>query len=187
MNTKYWLGTLPRKCYVPHHWYIYNFNTRNPNTKGILTQPNKMKHWTPALSWKCQHILQEDGINKALPDTWKQSQSSRSSRSGHYINAPQENVHISLWHIPMYDYSCVCVCIYMYIYIYIYILASYLLTSEQTRNMRYVTASSLYHIYIYVCVCIVQWSHSHNRPWRPIGLWGAKDPTLFRKSAHKWR
>jgi hypothetical protein len=25
---------------------------------------------------------------------------------------------------------------------------------------------------------------SRNRPWRPIGLWDVKDPTLSRQSAH---
>jgi hypothetical protein len=29
--------------------------------------------------------------------------------------------------------------------------------------------------------------YSRNRPWRPIGLWDVKDPTLFRQSAHRWR
>jgi hypothetical protein len=28
---------------------------------------------------------------------------------------------------------------------------------------------------------------SRNRPWRPIGLWDVKDPTLSRQSAHRWR
>jgi hypothetical protein len=27
---------------------------------------------------------------------------------------------------------------------------------------------------------------SPNRPWRPIGLWDVKDPTLSRQSAHRW-
>jgi hypothetical protein len=27
---------------------------------------------------------------------------------------------------------------------------------------------------------------SCNRPWRPIGLWDVKDPTLSRQSAHRW-
>jgi hypothetical protein len=26
-----------------------------------------------------------------------------------------------------------------------------------------------------------------NRPWRPIGLWDVKDPTLSRQSAYRWR
>jgi hypothetical protein len=28
---------------------------------------------------------------------------------------------------------------------------------------------------------------SRNRPWRPIGLWDVKDPTLSRQSVHRWR
>jgi hypothetical protein len=27
-------------------------------------------------------------------------------------------------------------------------------------------------------------SNPRNRPWRPIGLWDVKDPTLSRQSAH---
>jgi hypothetical protein len=27
-------------------------------------------------------------------------------------------------------------------------------------------------------------SYPCNRPWRPIGLWDVKDPTLSRQSAH---
>jgi translation initiation factor 2 alpha subunit (eIF-2alpha) len=27
-------------------------------------------------------------------------------------------------------------------------------------------------------------SYPHNRPWRPIGLWDVKDPTLSKQSAH---
>jgi hypothetical protein len=27
-------------------------------------------------------------------------------------------------------------------------------------------------------------SYPRNRPWRPIGLWDVKDPTLSRQSAH---
>jgi hypothetical protein len=30
-------------------------------------------------------------------------------------------------------------------------------------------------------------SYPHNRPWRPIGLWHVKDPTLSRQSAHTRR
>jgi hypothetical protein len=30
-------------------------------------------------------------------------------------------------------------------------------------------------------------SYPRNRPWRPIGLWDVKDPTLSRQSAHRWR
>jgi hypothetical protein len=30
-------------------------------------------------------------------------------------------------------------------------------------------------------------SHPRNRPWRPIGLWDVKDPTLSRQSGHRWR
>jgi hypothetical protein len=30
-------------------------------------------------------------------------------------------------------------------------------------------------------------SYLRNRPWRPIGLWDVKDPTLSRQSAHRWR
>jgi hypothetical protein len=30
-------------------------------------------------------------------------------------------------------------------------------------------------------------SYPSNRPWRPIGLWDVQDPTLSRKSAHRWR
>jgi hypothetical protein len=28
---------------------------------------------------------------------------------------------------------------------------------------------------------------SRNRPWKPIGLRGVKDPTLSRQSSHRWR
>jgi hypothetical protein len=28
---------------------------------------------------------------------------------------------------------------------------------------------------------------SSKRPWRPVGLWDVKDPTLSRQSAHRWR
>jgi hypothetical protein len=31
------------------------------------------------------------------------------------------------------------------------------------------------------------WSYPRNRPWKPIGLWDVKDPTLSRQSAHRWR
>jgi hypothetical protein len=30
-------------------------------------------------------------------------------------------------------------------------------------------------------------SYPRNRPWRPVGLWDVKDPTLSRQSAHRWR
>jgi hypothetical protein len=30
-------------------------------------------------------------------------------------------------------------------------------------------------------------SYSCKRPWRPIGSWDVKDPTLSRQSAHRWR
>jgi hypothetical protein len=32
-----------------------------------------------------------------------------------------------------------------------------------------------------------KWSYPCNRPWRPIGLWDVKDPTLSRQSAHRWQ
>jgi hypothetical protein len=32
-----------------------------------------------------------------------------------------------------------------------------------------------------------KWSYPCNRPWRPIGLWDAEDPTLSRQSAHRWQ
>jgi hypothetical protein len=25
-----------------------------------------------------------------------------------------------------------------------------------------------------------------NKPWRPVGVWDVKDPTLSRQSAHRW-
>jgi hypothetical protein len=28
---------------------------------------------------------------------------------------------------------------------------------------------------------------SRNRPWKPMGLWDVKDPTLSRQSVHRWR
>jgi hypothetical protein len=31
----------------------------------------------------------------------------------------------------------------------------------------------------------IKWSYPRNRPWRPIGLWDVKDPTLSRQSAHR--
>jgi hypothetical protein len=33
----------------------------------------------------------------------------------------------------------------------------------------------------------VQKNYPRNRLWRPMGLWDAKDPTLSRQSAHRWR
>jgi hypothetical protein len=45
----------------------------------------------------------------------------------------------------------------------------------------------------YVCVCVFsengkrKRSYPRNIPWRPIGLWDVKDPTLSRQSAHRWR
>jgi hypothetical protein len=32
----------------------------------------------------------------------------------------------------------------------------------------------------------VRYSYSRNKPWRPIGLWDVKDPTLSRQSAYRW-
>jgi TRAP-type mannitol/chloroaromatic compound transport system permease small subunit len=46
-------------------------------------------------------------------------------------------------------------------------------------------------ILLYTCISIMvspctQYKNKHvnNRPWRPIGLWDVKDPTLSRQSAH---
>jgi hypothetical protein len=33
---------------------------------------------------------------------------------------------------------------------------------------------------------VKRWSHPCNKPWRPIGLWDVKAPTVFRQLAHKW-
>jgi hypothetical protein len=30
-------------------------------------------------------------------------------------------------------------------------------------------------------------SYTCNRPWRPIGLWDVKAPTISRQSAHRWQ
>jgi hypothetical protein len=32
-----------------------------------------------------------------------------------------------------------------------------------------------------------KWSYPRNRPWKTIGSSDAKDPTLSRQSAHRWR
>jgi hypothetical protein len=32
-----------------------------------------------------------------------------------------------------------------------------------------------------------RWSEPLNRPWRSIRFWDIEDPTLTRKSAHRWR
>jgi hypothetical protein len=29
-------------------------------------------------------------------------------------------------------------------------------------------------------------NYPHYRPWRPVGLYDIKDPTLSRQSAHRW-
>jgi hypothetical protein len=34
--------------------------------------------------------------------------------------------------------------------------------------------------------CLKSKSYPRNWPWRPIGLWDVKDPTLSRQSAHRW-
>jgi hypothetical protein len=46
--------------------------------------------------------------------------------------------------------------------------------------------------FVHSSLPIFRWSQNSkafpcNRPWRPIGLWDVKDPTLSRQSAHRWR
>jgi hypothetical protein len=50
--------------------------------------------------------------------------------------------------------------------------------------------------YCYLLLCsrfnfllmkVTKWSCPRNRPWRSIGLWDVKDPTLSRQWAHRWR
>jgi hypothetical protein len=49
----------------------------------------------------------------------------------------------------------------------------------------YVVSLATLLVYIYIYIYLKR-SYPHNRPWRPIGLWDVKDPTLSRQSAHRW-
>jgi hypothetical protein len=40
---------------------------------------------------------------------------------------------------------------------------------------------------IIICPCKKKVTLPRNSPWRHIGLWDVKDPTLSRQSAHRWR
>jgi hypothetical protein len=38
-----------------------------------------------------------------------------------------------------------------------------------------------------VSMCKQKQSYPCNRPWRPMRFWNVEDPTLSRRSAHRWR
>jgi hypothetical protein len=66
-----------------------------------------------------------------------------------------------------------------------------IITDHNLQVKRATHNSHDQHTTVSQCHCETAWTLKctskaipHNRPWRPIGLWDVKDPTLSRQSAH---
>jgi hypothetical protein len=58
-------------------------------------------------------------------------------------------------------------------------------------HSSYLTLISMIHskdlpVCLFPCKLKKRKGYDRSRPWRPIGLWDVKDPTMFRQSAHRW-